>query len=260
MDLEDKVALVTGGASGIGKACAERLRAEGCRVVIADIDAASGEALADRLGARFCALDVADPAQWTATVAEISKAEGRLDITLLNAGISTLPSDRANLVLRSYGIADLDLDAYRRIMGVNVDGVVFGVRAAMPAMRASGGGAIVATASLAGLMPFAADPIYTLTKHAVVGLVRALAEPLAAEGIRIHAVCPAVVDTAILGPNGGDRVRSAGIPVIEPSAIAGAVVEAISSTEPGGLYTCTVGAPAKRYTFAPPPPIIPARA
>ena len=110
-------------------------------------------------------------------------------MAFLNAGIAT-----------GTGLGeDFDLALYRRAMGANLDGVVFGINAVMPAMRARGGGSIVVTASLAGLAPVPMDPIYAANKHAVVGLVRSLGPALAGDGIRINAICPGFADTAIIG-------------------------------------------------------------
>jgi len=203
---DGKVALVTGAASGIGLATAERLSAEGAQVLLADIDEANGRPAAEKLGAEFARLDVGDPAEWAEVVAQLGARAGGLDIAYLNAGVTTYPATADGLA--DFDIATLDDAAYRRILAVNLDGVVFGARAVAPALVARGGGAIVATASVAGLIGFAPDPIYTATKHAVVGLVRALAPGLRARGITINAICPAGVATAILGP-GIERLREA---------------------------------------------------
>src|SRR5690606_16103917 len=125
-----------------------------------------------------------------AAVAVAVERFGGLDIAFLNAGVA-------------YG-RDLDegfdLDAYRRAMGINLDGVVFGVHAALPALRARGGGDIIATASMAALTATPFDPVYGANKAAVVGLVRALGPTYADEGIRVNALCPSWADTAILTP------------------------------------------------------------
>src|SRR5436853_6559020 len=170
--LGGKVAVVTGGASGIGRATAVRLAEEGATVVVADIDAAGARKVADEVGGRPAELDVGDPVAWRRLVDELTGpgGPGGVDIAVLNAGIAT-GEDR---------IAHLTDEAYRRIMAINVDGVVFGARALVPLIARRGGGAVVATASLAGVIGFAPDPIYTLTKHAVVGLVRSLAPQLEA--------------------------------------------------------------------------------
>ena len=187
-DLAGKVALVTGGASGIGAATAQRLADEGCRVVIADVQADAGAKHAADIGGRFIALDVSDAAAWTAAIADVVATEGSLDIVHLNAGVTTGEGD----------ITKLTDAQYDRIIGANVNGVLYGARAAATAM-AGRGGAIVATASVAGLIGFSPDPIYTLTKHAVVGLVRALGPALAPQCVTVNAICPGVVDTPLVG-------------------------------------------------------------
>ena len=178
-ELDGKVAVVTGAASGIGLACASRLVAEGARVVAVDIAEDPLRRMADALGAVAVRADVSRPDDWAAVVDAV-RGLGGVDYVYLNAGVTTQEGD----------ITSLTDDQYRRIMAVNVDGVVFGARALVPELVARGGGALVATASLAGLVAFAADPIYALTKHAVVGLVRGLALTLVDQGITVNAVCP----------------------------------------------------------------------
>lgn len=250
--LEGKIALITGAASGIGRATTERLAAEGASVVGIDIDEANGKLVAEKVGGEFLAADVGDPARWGEVVAEVTARHGGIDIAYLNAGIPThppTPNDPG--LMAAFDMATLSDAAYRRIMSVNVDGVVFGARAVLPAMAARGGGAIVATASVAGLIAFAPDPIYTLTKHAVVGFVRSLAPLLAPQKITVNAICPGVVDTNILGPGTAQRARDAGIPVIPPAQIADAVVNAVTSGETGGLWVCLAEGEPWRYEFRP---------
>ena len=229
-DFNGKVAVVTGGASGIGLATAQRLTKEGSQVVIVDLDTAQGEAAARDLGGRFERIDVGDSDEWRGLVERVTDDLGGIDIAYLNAGVTTQQGD----------ITALTDDQYRRVMGANVDGVVYGARAVVPAIEARGGGAIVATASLAGLIAFAPDPIYTLTKHAVVGLVRSLAPQLQAKNITINAICPGIVDTPLVGA-GRERLKAAGFPLIDPADIADAVIEAIRSEETGVAWACQPG-------------------
>ena len=161
------------GASGIGAEAARRLTAAGVRVAVADLDEARTRALADEIGGLALPGDAAQPDTMTMAVDIAEDTFGRLDVVLLNAGITAGQS----------GIENLDLAGYRKIMGVNVDHVVFGLTAAVPALRRAGGGAIIATASLAGLTAMPGDALYTLSKHAVVGYVRSAAPTLAAENI-----------------------------------------------------------------------------
>ena len=166
--------------------------------------------VSDALGCRAVVGSVDDPDLWTRAV-EAAEETGGLDVVYLNAG--------------RYGwtgpIDELPLDLYRETLGANIDGVVLGTRAVVPALRARGGGAIVATASIAGLVAFAPNPIYTLTKHAVVGFVEATAPNLAADHISFDAVCPSVVDTPMtVEALGGADPAAMGFPMIDPLTIA----------------------------------------
>jgi NAD(P)-dependent dehydrogenase (short-subunit alcohol dehydrogenase family) len=236
--LEGKVAVITGGASGIGRATVQRFAAEGASVVVVDRNADAGEVAAKEVDGRFVAADVGSPADWHAIVDAAQSAFGGVDIAYLNAGVTTGEPN----------IDALTDDQYRRIMGANVDGVVFGARAVVPAIAARGGGAIVATASLAGLIAFPPDPIYTLTKHAVVGLVRSLAPQLQARNITVNAICPGVVDTPLVG-DAGPMLRQAGFPLIEPAEIAAAVLMCATGTASGQAYACQAGAAPAAYEF-----------
>jgi len=248
-NFEGKIALITGGASGIGRATAERMAADGATVIVADINEAEGRAVADKLDAEFLALDVSSAAAWDAVVKTITAKHGGIDIAYLNAGITTYPADEGGLA--ALDIATLDLDSYRRIIGVNLDGVVLGARAVVPAMVARGGGSIVATASVAGLIGFAPDPIYTATKHAVVGLVRALGPTLKGRDITINAICPGGVETNILGPRMKEAAQQGRLQLMPPSQIADAVVTAVESGETGRAYVCLHDREHQIYQFAP---------
>lgn len=244
---EDKVALVTGGASGIGLATAERFVKEGAKVTIADISPKGAETAAG-LGADYVQLDVSDAAAWGAAVDGITARHGGLDLAYLNAGIMTLPATERGI--KRVDVAALPLENYRRVMAVNVDGVVFGIRAVLPALQARGGGAIVATASLAGLLAYPPDAIYSGTKHFVIGLVRSLARPLAKHDITINAVCPGGVETNILGPpQVSQRIREGGFELMDPAQIADGVIRAIEDGETGQAYMCQAGRDHERYAF-----------
>jgi NAD(P)-dependent dehydrogenase (short-subunit alcohol dehydrogenase family) len=229
--LEGKVAVVTGGSSGIGLATVQRFKSEGAAVLVADLaEGPEGDA--------FVQADVGDSAAWPAIVAAAEKLGG-LDVAYLNAGVTTGEAD----------ITALTDDQYRRIMGVNVDGVVFGARAVVPAMAARGGGAIVATASLAGLISFPPDPIYTLTKHAVVGFVRSLAQQLEPKGITVNAVCPGIVDTPLLGEPAKTALTAAGFPLISADQIAAAVFDLATGGGSGQAWVCQSGREPVAYEF-----------
>lgn len=196
--LEGRVALVTGAASGIGAATAALLAGRGARVACCDIDAAGAEVVAKRIGedggeALALALDVTSPEQNADVVDEIVARCGGLDIAHLNAGVAAASS-----------ILDTTLEEWDRLHAINLRGVFLGMQACARAMRDSGGGSIIVTASGAGLRGGPSMGTYCSTKHAVVGLVKCAASDLAAHKIRVNAVCPGVIDTPILGPLHGN--------------------------------------------------------
>ncbi|MEE3325793.1 MAG: SDR family NAD(P)-dependent oxidoreductase [Myxococcota bacterium] len=247
---QDAVALVTGGGSGIGEATARRLAHEGARVVVADLDEARGKSVCEEIGAEFMPFDVSDPDAWEARVGEIESRYGALHIVHLNAVVTTYKSESGDLV-EAFDLAAMPLASYRRIMGANVDGVILGARACARLIEASGGGCLVATASVAGVVSFPPDPVYTATKHAVVGFVRAQAPLLEPTGVMLHAVLPGVVDTNILSENFAAEARALGIKVMDPSEIAEGVVTACRATNSGGLWLCLPEQAPRLYEFAP---------
>lgn len=232
------VALITGAASGIGAAVARRLASGGARCVLVDLDAEGAERLAKEVDGAWLAADVSQEEASLEAVALAERRYGRLDLVHLNAGITG-----------KVDFADFDAERYRKVVGVNVDGVVFGVRASVPLLVRSGGGAIVATASLAGLVGFAGDPVYTMTKHAVVGLVRALAEPLAAQNIRIGAVCPGFTDTPLVA-DARELFANAGFPLLTADDVAAAVESAFYTDIPGTLLVVQPGRQPVPYRYA----------
>lgn len=235
---DGKVALITGGANGIGAAVARRLAGEGVRLVLADVDADRGAALAKDLGGVFVRCDVREPADSEAAVATAVERFGGLDIAFLNAGVAT-----------GCGLdSGFDLAAYRRAMAVNFDGVVFGVRAALPALRARGGGDIVATASMAGLTATPFDPIYGANKAAVVGLVRALGPVHAPEGIRVNALCPSFADTDILTPL-KSHLEQTGFPILAVSDVVAAFMAILASAGTGECWPVVPGRDFEPFRF-----------
>ena len=236
--LTGKVALVTGAAGGLGRATARALAAEGATVIAADVDAAGAEAVAEELGGHAVAYDVADLEANRAAVAFAQEACGGLDLVHLNAGVAS-----------GCGVGeDFDLARYRRAIGTNLDGVVFGAHAALPALRARGGGAIVATASLAGLTGVPHDPIYAANKHAVVGLVRSLAPGLAEDGIRLNAVCPGYAESAIIAPI-RELLLESGLAIIPAETVAAAVVELFAGDAAGACMVIQPGRDPLPFTF-----------
>lgn len=230
MDLTGKVALVTGGGNGIGAATVRALAAAGARLVVADIDAANAAAVATEVGGRAIALDVTSETGWAAAVADVTATEGRLDVAHLNAGIMTRPRGTA---FQDDVLPWLTLDAYRRVMGVNVEGVVLGTLACAGAMAAGGGGDIVVTASIAGMVAMGTDPYYALSKAAAASWVRSMGPVLAERGVRISAVAPGGIDTGIVPAD----LRAARPEAFSPpSYIADAVLHAIAAARPGTVW------------------------
>ncbi|KAA0266701.1 MAG: SDR family NAD(P)-dependent oxidoreductase, partial [Acidobacteria bacterium] len=211
--------------------------AAGARVAVADIDPA-GAAVAAEVDGIFVAADVADPDANHDLVERVRRELGGLDLVHLNAGVAS-----------GFGLGDdFDLDRYRRVMGINLDGVVFGTVAALPALRERGGGAIVVTASLAGLTAVPFDPLYAANKHAVVGLARSLGLGLAAEGVRFNAVCPGFAETPIIAPIREALVES-GTPIIPAERVAEAVLELFAGEMSGECLYVQPGRPAEAFRF-----------
>lgn len=193
-DLEGRVALVTGGASGMGAACAAVLRRCGARVVAVDLDGARGAPAAAGIGASFVQGDVSDPGFCTRAVATAVEEHGRLDI-LVNA---------AGIMVRKRAIDTTD-DVYQRVLRVNLDGTFYLCRAAIPHMVAGGGGAIVNFSSIWGLWAGANAAAYSAAKGGITVLTRALALEHGRDGVRVNAVLPGDVDTPLLRAGGRER-------------------------------------------------------
>ncbi|HEV2372223.1 MAG TPA: SDR family NAD(P)-dependent oxidoreductase [Streptosporangiaceae bacterium] len=240
VELAGAVVLVTGGANGIGAACVRRLAGEGAHVVVADVDEQQGMEIAAEVGGVFRHCDVTSKADHEAAVAAAVSSFGGLDVAVLNAGVATVG-------VRPGG-PEWDLSAYRRAFAVNVDGVFFGVDAVLPALRARGRGALVFTASLAGLTSVPADPIYAATKHAVVGLARALGPALAPDNIAVNAMCPGFADTSIVD---GFReiVSAAGIPLLSADNVAQALLAILASDGTGEAWYVQPGRPPEPFRF-----------
>jgi len=238
--LAGKVAVVSGGASGIGLATARLLSTAGASLVLMDISERAGEKAAAELGARYVRGDVGEPADWDRVVAVASESFAGVDLAFLNAGVITPEPD----------VTEITDQAYRRMVSANVDGVFYGVRAVVPSMQGRGGGAIVATASLAGLISYSPDPVYAMTKHAVVGLVRALAPQLESKGITINAICPGLVDTPLLSAEAKAMAADVGFPLIPATDIAAAVLDRMTGIETGRAWVCQPGREATAYRFA----------
>ncbi|HEU4454064.1 MAG TPA: SDR family oxidoreductase [Longimicrobium sp.] len=229
-----RVALVTGAAAGIGRAAAEAFAREGASVVVSDVDADAGEAVAAGIRAAggaavFVACDVSRPEQVEALVRRTVEAFGGLDFAFNNAGVEgqTAPT------------ADCTEAGWDRVMDINLKGVWLCMREEIPRMLARGGGVIVNCSSVAGLVGFAGIAAYTASKHGLIGLTKTAALEYATRGIRVNAVCPGVIRTAMVERfTGGDAAAEAQLVSAEPVGRMGTPDEVASAV----LWLCSGGA------------------
>jgi len=188
--LEGRVAVVTGGAGGIGLASARRLASEGATVVVADVDDTTGSASADEVNGLFVHVDVSDPTEVDNLFRVAYEAYGRIDVAFNNAGISPPEDD---------SILTTGLDAWRRVQEVNLTSVYLCCQAVLPYMQRAGKGSIINTASFVAVLGSATSQIsYTASKGGVLALSRELGVQFARQGIRVNALCPGPVNTPLL--------------------------------------------------------------
>jgi NAD(P)-dependent dehydrogenase (short-subunit alcohol dehydrogenase family) len=207
--LDKKVAFVTGAGSGIGEATAKALAAEGAHVAIADLDLAAAERVASEISttggsAKAYKLDVSDDAAVAAVLSEIEKDSGGLHIAVNNAGIGG----------ELAATADQTVAGWKKVIGVNLDGVFYSMRHEIPLMKKSGGGSIINMASILGAVGFANSSAYVAAKHGVVGLTQSSAIEYATDGIRVNAVGPGFIKTPLLNALPADAL--AGIAAMHP--------------------------------------------
>jgi NAD(P)-dependent dehydrogenase (short-subunit alcohol dehydrogenase family) len=191
--LDGKVAIVTGGTSGIGERIAEVFVAEGAKVVVAARRQEEGRAMEKRLGVRFIRADVSSEADVKAMIDDAVKAFGRVDCLVNNAGI---PSPMVSIV-------EIDVPTIDRLMAVNVRGVLLGIKHVAPVMLAQKAGSIINISSMAGLRGGLSGHIYTATKGAVLALTRSTGAELGEKGIRVNSISPGAIVTGIFAKNAG---------------------------------------------------------
>ena len=199
MQLEDKVALVTGAASGFGEGIARRFAAEGARVVIADLNDQTGGKIADEIGGAYVHADVSDRDDVRTMIRTAVDRFGRLDTMVNNAGVT-----HVNRPMLEVGEEEFD-----RIFDVNVKAIYLAAMEVVPLMRAQGGGCIVNTASTAGLRPRPGLTWYNASKGAVITMTKSMAAELGPDNIRVNALCPVAGDTPLLPSFLGANTREA---------------------------------------------------
>ena len=209
--LDGKVALVTGGNSGIGRAVAKAYAREGAEVVVVDREALKKEGVAQEIEqtggkAVMVVADVSDPQACERMVSAAVKAYGRLDIACNNAGIGGTSAATA-----SYG-----LDAWDAVIGVNLSGVFYSMKYEIPELLKTGGGAIVNISSILGQVGFAGSPAYVAAKHGVVGLTQTAALDYAVRGLRINAVGPGFINTPMIAPITKDAAIADALVALHP--------------------------------------------
>ncbi|MDE2612929.1 MAG: SDR family oxidoreductase [Burkholderiales bacterium] len=209
--LENKVSLVTGASSGIGRAIALAYAGAGAKVVVSDVDARGGEetvALVLQAGgdATFVAADVSRPADCEALVQRSVERYGRLDIACNNAGIG---GDQA-------ATADYPLDGWQSVIGINLSGVFYCMKYEIAQMLRNGGGAIVNIASILGAVGFATAPAYTAAKHGVLGLTKTAAVEYGASGVRVNAVGPGFIHTPMIAGLEADAATAQQLVALHP--------------------------------------------
>ena len=240
--------LVTGGASGIGAGIARHWANMGNDVLITDVDDALGTGLAKELGATFQHLDVTSVEQW----AEFTTQHKPFDVVFLNAGVAS----GGNIfgATNPEEVFEFDLGNYRRVSSINIDGVVLGVAHLANAMVKNGGGDIVVTASMAGLFPIQADPIYGLTKHAVLGFVKSLAPTLIEHNVCLSAICPFFVDTPLVNAESQALIRETGFDILTVDQVIDAAQTAVAERSAGSQWVIFPGLPVVK---APEPALLP---
>jgi len=216
MELSDRVAVITGAASGIGAACARAFAAKGALVAVVDRNATGAQAVADEVKGIAVGCDVSDESSVQSMVAEVIERLGPIDVLFNNAGVAT-----------GGDILHVDPAVWDEQWGINVMSHVYAIRAVLPAMLERGDGYILHTASMAGILTTHGNATYAATKHAVVGLAEWMAVTYHHRGVRTSLLAPLGVRTPMLGDTDSAFASTAAGPIKEPEEVAGYVVDAI---------------------------------
>ena len=236
------IAIVSGGASGLGRAVGQRLAERGAKVLLLDVHEDAGQAAALAIGAEFIACDVSSRGDWARVRAHVAANLGTPSLISFNAGVMTRP---ASAPLGDDPFAWIEKGGYARAFDVNVHGISYGLEALLPLMGDSGG-AVVATVSIAGLMPTPFDPFYAASKHAAIGLVRSVGPLLKRRRIRVNAFCPGPIATPLMPHEFLERTRSAMRPLDAADSILAIMM---SSGTAEAWVRMTPDAPAVRFEF-----------
>lgn len=229
-------ALITGGGSGIGLGLVRYLAAAGSTVLAVDLDAAKAPAV-QAAGGQLVTADVADPGAWPTIVAEAHRRLGGLDLAVFNAGMPLHQEDALTA----------PIELVERALAVNVGGVIHGLRAAAPLIEASGGGDLVAVASLAGVRRYSEDPYYAMTKHAVVGLSTSAARALRTRGIRMTVICPGLIDTPMVPAALREHTIAAGRALVPTAEAARYIMAALEAGGTRRIWTIQARAGLQEY-------------
>lgn len=232
------VVVVTGAVGGIGAETCRGLRAAGLEPFVADLDGDGATALAEELGCGWFALDVTSTQSWTEMRQELKVRDLVATGLVLNAGLA------------GGGQLDgFDTDRYHALFAVNVDGVVLGLAAFIHDLVQRPASSVVVTASLAGLVGTPFDPVYAMTKHALIGLVRSVGPTFASRGVRIQAVCPGIVDTSLLGEAKAE-LHTADYPLLTTREVADVLVQCVRGVRTDTVIVVQVGREPMAYRFA----------
>lgn len=232
------VVVVTGAAGGIGAETCRALRAAGLEPFVADLDGVAATALAEELGCGWFALDVTSTQSWMEMRQELEVRDLGATSLVLNAGLA------------GGGQLDtFDTDRYHAMFAVNVDGVIHGLTAFIHDLVELPASSVVVTASLAGLVGTPFDPVYAMTKHALIGLVRSAAPTFAGRGVRVQAVCPGIVDTSLLGEAKAE-LDTADYPLLTSGEVADVIVQCVRGLRTDTVVVVQVGREPTAYRFA----------